>query len=307
MKVTILINNYNYEKFLKECVDSALNQTYQDIEIIIVDDGSTDNSMNLLLDNYSKNDKIKCIQKKNGGQLSVFNYARSLITGEIVCMLDSDDYYKTNYISELVKIYEANKEIDFIFTSLELFYENNSRITHRKYKKNVRVGYSIFSTYYLSEWVGSPTSAISMRKSLYSKLVPFPYEEEWCSRADDCLIWSSSILGAYKFYFDFAGVCYRVHGSNGFFGKKFDKQYQYKRLLSKKKVIDYYCDINRLHIYGKEHQVLPAVLSEYHISGRKNLRLLKKYFKIIRMMKLPFEITIYSLFKLFYIHFIRKK
>ena len=79
--VSIIINNYNYDRFLAEAIDSALNQTYPHVEIIVVDDGSTDNSRNIIAD-YGN--RIVPVLKSNGGQACSFNEGFKASQGEII-------------------------------------------------------------------------------------------------------------------------------------------------------------------------------------------------------------------------------
>jgi glycosyltransferase involved in cell wall biosynthesis len=98
--VSIIISSYNYGRFLKEAIDSALNQTYQNKEIIVVDDGSTDNSPEIILE-YGN--KIIPIFKKNGGQASAFNAGFTLSKGEIIVFLDSDDVLLPFAVGKVVR------------------------------------------------------------------------------------------------------------------------------------------------------------------------------------------------------------
>src|SRR5262245_61685550 len=86
--VSIIINNYNYGRFLEEAINSALDQTYRKTEVIVVDDGSTDNSRQVIADH---NDQIITVLKDNGGQASAFNAGFIRSHGEIIIFLDSDD------------------------------------------------------------------------------------------------------------------------------------------------------------------------------------------------------------------------
>ena len=104
MKVSIVIPIYNAEKYLKECISSALEQTYSDFEIIAVDDGSKDNSLKIL-NQYS--DKIKIISKKNGGTASALNAGINVMSGEWFKWLSADDILKKNAIEVLIN--EASK------------------------------------------------------------------------------------------------------------------------------------------------------------------------------------------------------
>src|SRR5207248_4990058 len=86
--VSIIVNNYNYERFLTEAIDSALNQTYCNTEVIVVDDGSTDGSLEIIA---SYGHRIIPLLKRNGGQNSTLIAGFSLSRGDVVLLLDSDD------------------------------------------------------------------------------------------------------------------------------------------------------------------------------------------------------------------------
>ena len=91
-KVSIIIPVYNVEKYLDKCIQSAINQTLQDIEIILVDDESPDNCPQMC-DDYAKRDgRIKVVHKKNGGLGFARNSGLEIATGEYVTFLDSDDF-----------------------------------------------------------------------------------------------------------------------------------------------------------------------------------------------------------------------
>lgn len=100
MKVSIIIPVYNTEKYLRECINSVLNQTYSEIEIIAVNDGSTDSSLNILKE-YDK--KIIIIDKKNGGTASALNAGIRKMTGEWLKWISADDFLEKNAVEELIK------------------------------------------------------------------------------------------------------------------------------------------------------------------------------------------------------------
>lgn len=104
MKVSIVIPIYNAEKYLEECISSALEQTYSDFEIIAIDDGSKDESLKIL-NQYS--DKLKIISKKNGGTASALNAGIAVMSGEWLKWLSADDILKKNAIEVLIN--EINK------------------------------------------------------------------------------------------------------------------------------------------------------------------------------------------------------
>jgi glycosyltransferase involved in cell wall biosynthesis len=99
--VSVLINNYNYGRFLREAIDSGLNQSYSRIEVVVVDDGSTDNSRDII-NTYAN--RIVPVFKQNGGQASAFNAGFANSHGEIVCFLDSDDIFAPGKVAHVVQI-----------------------------------------------------------------------------------------------------------------------------------------------------------------------------------------------------------
>ena len=91
-KVSVIVPVYNTEKYLRQCLDSVVNQTLQDIEVICIDDGSTDDSKRIL-DEYAHRDaRILVYSKENGGQSSARNKGMDLAQGDYLYFLDSDDY-----------------------------------------------------------------------------------------------------------------------------------------------------------------------------------------------------------------------
>ena len=108
-KISIIIPVYNVEKYLHQCIDSVINQTLKDIEIICVNDGSTDNSLNIL-NEYAKNDtRIRIINKKNSGYGDSMNKGIDVATGEYIGFVESDDFASLNMFEEL---YNLAKEFD---------------------------------------------------------------------------------------------------------------------------------------------------------------------------------------------------
>lgn len=110
--VSILINNYNYGRYIRDAINSCLNQDYSNVEIIVVDDGSTDNSREII-DSYEQ-DIIKVYQK-NGGQASAMNAGVLASHGDIICFLDADDLCLPNKASEVANHFTSYPEIDWVF------------------------------------------------------------------------------------------------------------------------------------------------------------------------------------------------
>ncbi len=106
--ISVIVPVYKAEQFLKKCVDSIVNQTYKNLEIILVDDGSPD-KCGELCDEFAKNDdRIKVIHKENGGQSSARNVGLDIMTGEYVGFVDSDDWIEPNMYEKLYGLIEKN-------------------------------------------------------------------------------------------------------------------------------------------------------------------------------------------------------
>lgn len=101
--VSIIIPVYNTEKYLTKCLDSIINQTLKEIEIIIVNDGSSDNSQKIIDDYSAKDSRVKSIIKTNGGLSDARNHGIDHVTGEYIAFIDSDDYIESNMMEELYK------------------------------------------------------------------------------------------------------------------------------------------------------------------------------------------------------------
>ena len=104
IKVSVIVPVYNTEKYLAKCLDSLVNQTLKDIEIIVVNDGTKDNSEKIINEYLKKYSKIRYYKKENGGLSSARNYGIELANGEYVGFVDSDDYVKDGMFS---KMYEC--------------------------------------------------------------------------------------------------------------------------------------------------------------------------------------------------------
>ncbi len=111
-KVSIVICNYNYEKYIAHAISSAINQTHQPTEIIVVDDGSVDNSVEVI---QSFSTQVKLVKKNNGGQVSAYNEGINHVTGDVVIFLDADDELLPNALDEIAdKFYENIVKVHYL-------------------------------------------------------------------------------------------------------------------------------------------------------------------------------------------------
>lgn len=134
IKVSIIIPVYKVEQYLNQCVDSVINQTYKNIEVILVDDGSPDNCPEIC-DEYAKRDKrIKVIHKVNEGVSSARNIGLKSASGDYILFIDSDDWLEADAVKECISYAERYKDIGCVmFTYVKEYGEN-------KYEKHIYSG-----------------------------------------------------------------------------------------------------------------------------------------------------------------------
>jgi len=142
MKFTILITSYNKGKYLKDCLDSCLNQSEKDYEIILCDNYSDDNTVDI----FSKyEDSIKLIKKKRvskyapQNQIDLIKEGLEIAKGDFICLLDCDDYFQINKLKNINEYFESNKDLKVLFDLPEikkndLFYKFKLK---RKIQKNI--------------------------------------------------------------------------------------------------------------------------------------------------------------------------
>ena len=123
--LTVYITNYNYGNYIKQAVESVLNQSFQDYELLIIDDGSTDNSKDII-ESYADHPKIKVIYQQNKGLNITNNIALRLANGKYIMRLDADDYLVDNALEKMTNILEADDDLGLVFPDYFLVdHENN--------------------------------------------------------------------------------------------------------------------------------------------------------------------------------------
>lgn len=124
--VSIIIPIYNVEKYLSKCLDSVVNQTYTNLEIILVNDGSTDNSLEIAKKYEKKDNRIKILSETNHGLSAARNFGLRHVTGDYITFIDSDDYVSNDYVSYLYYLLKKNNfSSPMSICSLMDVYENS--------------------------------------------------------------------------------------------------------------------------------------------------------------------------------------
>ena len=131
IEVSVYITNYNYGNYIEESIKSVLNQTFRNFEIIIIDDGSTDNSK-YILQKYLKHKKIRIINQKNKGLIKSCNAAIRASNGRFVMRLDADDYLKKNALENFFKKINSNRDIGLVFSDYYIIDKKKNIIKKNK-------------------------------------------------------------------------------------------------------------------------------------------------------------------------------
>ena len=125
MKVSVIVPVYNVEKYIDKCINSLVNQTLKDIEIIIVNDGSPDNSEEIIKKYLKKYQNIKYLKKKNGGMSSARNYGLKYASGEYIGFVDSDDYVSFDMYEKMYNK-AKNDDLDMVVCDINYVYPNHT-------------------------------------------------------------------------------------------------------------------------------------------------------------------------------------
>jgi glycosyltransferase involved in cell wall biosynthesis len=203
--VSVILDNYNYGRFLKTAIESVLNQTYQNVELIVVDDGSTDESRNII---ESYGDRFIAIFQENAGQEAAFTTGLARARGEIICFLDSDDYYYPEKIEKVVAAYAAHPEwvqLTHCWTAVNAEGEiTGSSASNRLSQGDVRPLLLKWGRY-----ASGISSSLTYRRSVLAKVMPIPR----CGGGD------SYLNVTVPFYGQVGSIneplmFYRIHGNN---------------------------------------------------------------------------------------------
>jgi len=237
--VSIIINNYNYERFLRDAITSALNQTYSHTDVIVVDDGSTDNSRQIIAE-YADAGCVVPVLKENGGQASAFNAGFAVSRGDVVVFLDADDLLLPKAIEEAVKVWEP--KVSKVQWRLQLVNERLQSLPATWPAREVCMPSGNLRETLLRwrHYISPPTSGNAFSRWLLERILPMP-EVEWRIAADSYLLSLAALYGEVRSVDKVLGY-YRIHGSNLWYdeGQNINKLIQQVRTdISKKHLLEH--------------------------------------------------------------------
>lgn len=215
--VSIIVNNFNYGRFVADAIDSALAQTYAPVEVVVVDDGSTDDSCSVI---EAYQSRILMILKENGGQGSAFNAGFAASHGDFIIFLDADDMLLPTAVERAVgcfadgvtKVHWPLREIDIMGTSGDRTFPGEELPQGDLREFTFREGPSTS--------ISSPTSGNAWARSFLNDVLPMP-EPEHRIGADAFLFGLAPAFGEVRRIEQPQGQ-YRVHGNNNYRGRAFE-------------------------------------------------------------------------------------
>jgi Glycosyltransferases involved in cell wall biogenesis len=215
MRPSVLINNYNYARFLPETLASVAAQEHPPHEIIVVDDGSTDDSLAVLESLRATYPKLRIHTQPNGGQLSAMRAGVSLATGDWCAFLDADDLWRPNHLAEAARIVSAHPEV-------------GAYCGEHKETSGPSIGHTFWPEGPLGPCAGmvaasasrpgSLTSAMLLRRDFALRAFSLgpEFDQDWITRADDCIVYGAALAGAVFYHNRAITLDYRIHDANSY-------------------------------------------------------------------------------------------
>jgi hypothetical protein len=209
--VTISISSHNYARFLNDAIDSALNQDYEHVQVMVVDDGSTDGSVEVA---RAYGDRILLVAQENGGQGSVFNATMDHALGEVIMFLDSDDVLKPGIVTRVVEIFDSEPDVVKVQFRLAVLNAQGDPTGVVKPPRDGLLGDGDLRLRVMRtrNYAWTPTSANAFSAETLKTILPMP-AERYTRGADAYLAEIVPIFGVVRSIGDI-GVGYRIHGEN---------------------------------------------------------------------------------------------
>ena len=283
--ISIVIPVYNVSKYLKKCVDSVVNQTYKNIEIILVDDGSIDDSGKKCEDLSKKDKRIRVFHKENGGLSDARNYGIDKAKGKYVCFVDSDDFVTQDMCEILYNdIMEFNADVAFC-TFIDCYGDipiiDNKNIERYKITKKEAIKYVMIGD-------KVPLSAVA---KLYKKSIFEKVKFEKGKTYEDAIIMVELLDHCNYVSYNSSSVYYYVHRKNSitttkFNSKDYDVIYAYEK--NKRIIKDKYpdiVDIADMRLCWAHFRILDTMIRLNDKIDKQIVKYLRKNYKTIMKSK----------------------
>ena len=265
--ISIIVPIYNVEKYLKKCIESIINQTYKNIEIILVDDGSPDNC-GKICEEYSQKDKrIIVIHKENGGLSDARNKGIDIAKGDYLTFIDSDDFVNIDYIEKLYSSIKLNNT-ELAQCGISKVNENNEIIEKLNYDENyIKTSHEILNELYGKHLIENVVVWNKMYAKELFKNIRFPvgkiHEDEFTTYK--LIYYSKNVAIVSDSLYN-----YRQNNAS-IMGRKFNiKRLNLLEALEQR--IQFFWDKNEKDLYEKSVKVYLEQLRMYYIKTKKYIR-----------------------------------
>ncbi len=219
--VSIFVANYNYDAYVGEAIESVLAQTYTSFELIVCDDGSTDNSSEVIASYVQRDERVKLICTANSGQGSAWNTAWSQSKGEIICTLDADDTFRPDKLERVVRHFAEHPSSGLAIHPLMVIDQFGQAIMRIPFMTGFEEGWIAERVMRRGgRWRYLPASALCFRREIANHVFPIP-APLFRRTADGFVFTLAPLLAPVSSIPDILG-CYRVHGSNGMSSSRLD-------------------------------------------------------------------------------------
>lgn len=219
-KATVVVNNYNYAPFLDQCIESALAQSYARTQVIVVDDGSTDDSRTVI-NKYAKD--ITCVFKANGGQASAFNAGFAAADADVIVFLDADDLLAETAVEQALRLFESPEVVKVHWPLSEIDRDGiPTGVIHPRGDLPAGNLRSDVLRHGPAGLPNPPTSGNAWKRSFLEQVLPMP-ERLYRTWADAYLQELAPLFGEMRALSTPAGF-YRVHGDNAYATSSFENR-----------------------------------------------------------------------------------
>jgi glycosyltransferase involved in cell wall biosynthesis len=246
--VSIVVNNYNYARFLRAAIDSALAQTYPRTEIVVVDDGSSDDSRNVIAE-YA--DRVVAVMKDNGGQASAFHAGLRASHGDVIVFLDADDVLLPHALERAVKPFE-DPVVAKVHWPLRII-DAEGRPTDEMLPpaRDVLPEGDLRATLVAhgpDSYLSSPSSGNAWSRSFLEQVLPAVIESDYRRGADGYLITLAPLFGTIRAVHEPLSL-YRSHGNNQFWSGGMDRRIRgsLSRFEARQRTLVHFFQMRNMH------------------------------------------------------------
>lgn len=277
--VSVIVTNYNYGRYLVAAINSILDQTYPHVETIVSDDGSTDESRQIL-ERYG--DRVVSVLRPHHGQASAQNAGFAASTGDIICFLQSDDMFVCEKVETIVDVFRRDTTVGAVFHSARLVDEwgeplPSGAATHvhgrRDFRAQARRG--------KMPVIAASTSCLAFRRTILDEIFPVPEDVRLPVSSDHYIKWTSVAMSPI-FFLDDQLVLRRIHGKNGYAFRKDHTSRALHRLVTATWMTSRHPELGLW-----SHRVFADGLASYRHSGAVNAeidQLIRRYLEGVSAM-----------------------